>query len=254
MIATLAIMTPIAAGSESPDQSDSTERLVAEREALLAQLQGVTQDLIVARDTERARVARDLHDDVSQQLAALSMSLNGLKRQADGLADGRQLANDIAALQQRTLTLTEDVRRISYDLHPVVLQHSGLMGALTRLCSEMGRQHKLAVTCSTMGDVESIDAYVALCLYRIAQEALRNTVTHAAAQCAEVQLRLVGDAVALTVADDGKGFDLINGRQSRGLGLVSIEERANLLGGTSNIQTASGAGTKVSVSVPARRR
>jgi signal transduction histidine kinase len=241
-------MTPIAAGSESPDQFAE-----GERQALLDQVQRVMQDLIVARDTERARVARDLHDDVSQQLAAFSMSLNSLKRQADGLVDGRQLATDIAALQQRAFALTEDVRRISYDLHPVVLQHAGLMGALTRLCSDLGRQHKLAVTCSAVGDVGAIDAYVALCLYRIAQEALRNTVTHAAAQSAEVQLRLVGDAVALTVTDDGKGFDLIAGRQSRGLGLLSIEERANLLGGTSEIQTGSGNGTKVSVSVPARR-
>jgi two-component system sensor histidine kinase UhpB len=248
MIAALAIMTPIAARSESPEQFRESER-----QALQDQLQRVTQDLIVARDTERARVARDLHDDVSQQLAALSMSLNSLKRQADGLADGRQLATDIAALEQRTFTLTEDVRRISYDLHPVVLQHAGLMGALTRLCGELGREHKLAVSCSAVGDVGSIDAYVALCLYRIAQEALRNTVTHAAAQCADVQLRLVGSDVALTIADDGKGFDLVNARQSRGLGLVSIEERANLLGGTSEIQTASGNGTKVSVSVPVRR-
>ena len=143
------------------------------------------------------------------------------------------LQRDVASLQQRTIALAANIRHISHDLHPSVLEHAGLVAALTAYCTEVQQQQTVAVTFSAEGDFASTDADVALCLYRIAQEALRNVVAHADARRADVRLRRLDDSVELTIADDGKGFDVVGARaDSKGLGLVSINERVRLAGGT----------------------
>ncbi len=147
--------------------------------------------------------------------------------------------------------LTENVRDLSHDLHPSVLQHVGLMNALTTYCTELARSHGVVMTCSAEGDFESLPPDAALCLYRIAQEALRNVVAHAGASIADVRLRRIGESWELTIADDGRGFDLEGARTSgKGLGLVSITERVRLAGGTLNIETESKKGTRLRVLIP----
>jgi signal transduction histidine kinase len=133
--------------------------------------------LIVAQEVERARIARELHDDVSQQLAALSIALSGLKRRAGAAANASDLENDVASLQQRATTLAESVRALSHDLHPDVLRHVGLGTSLTAYCNRVSRSNALEVTCTAEGDWESLSPDVALCLYRIAQEALNEGTT-----------------------------------------------------------------------------
>ena len=193
------------------ERRDAEDRIRESRAALEVshrEIQHLAGRLIEAQDAERARVARDLHDDVSQQLAGLSIALSGLKHRMDELHVSEDLQADLRALHQRTATLAQNVRHLSHDLHPTVLRHAGLVTALTSYCAELERSHGIVLTCSAEGDFASIAPEVALCLYRIAQEALRNVVAHAGASRADVRLLRTGDDVEMTIADDGKGFDV----------------------------------------------
>ena len=160
----------------------------------------------------------------------------------------------MSSLQQRTIALAENVRHISHDLHPSALEHAGLVTALSAYCSEVRHQKTLEVTFSSEGDFDSIGAEVALCMYRIAQEALRNVVAHAGARHVDVRLLRIGDSADLTITDDGNGFDIGRIRENRkGLGLVSITERVKLAGGTISIATELNKGTEVRVQIPANQ-
>ncbi len=208
--------------------------------------------LIEAQDAERARVARDLHDDVSQQLAGLSIALSSLKHRMVEARAGEDLQADLRALHQRTTALAQNVRHLSHDLHPTVLRHAGLVAALTSYCAELERSHGTVLTCRAEGDLGSIAPETALCLYRIAQEALRNVIAHAGAGRADVRLLRAGDDVEITISDDGRGFDVARSlAQGKGLGLVSITERVRLAGGTVGIVAGSTKGTEVRARIPA---
>jgi signal transduction histidine kinase len=181
----------------------------------------------------------------------LSIALSSFKRRMDELLVGDELRADARALHQRTATLAQNVRHLSHDLHPTVLRHAGLVSALTSYCAELERAHGTVLTCSAEGDFTSIPPGVALCLYRIAQEALRNVVAHAGAGRAEVQLFRTGDYAEITVADDGKGFEVARSLEAgKGLGLVSITERVRLAGGTVSIKAEPRKGTSVHVRIP----
>ena len=206
--------------------------------------------LIAAQEVERARIARELHDDVSQQLAALSIALSGLKRRAAAVPNGSGLEDVVSSLQLRATTLTESVRALSHDLHPDVLRHVGLGVSLAAYCNGVSRSQPLEVTCTAEGDWESLSPDIALCLYRIAQEALHNVTKHAHARLATVRLRRVGDTAELTITDDGKGFDIQTRGTGSGIGLISITERARLLRGTSSVVTTLNEGTTVRVRIP----
>jgi PAS domain S-box-containing protein len=230
------------------------EETIRESEAALQvshrEIQRLAGRLIEAQDAERARVARDLHDDVSQQLAALSIGFSGLNHRVAGLPGSADAQRDLRALHQRTLTLTETVRHLSYDLHPTVLQHVGLMAALTEYCAELSHPD-LAMTCTAEGDFEGLAPEAALCFYRIAQEALRNVVAHAGASVATVHLRRIGEIVELSIADDGRGFALAGSHRSgKGLGLVSITERVRLAGGTLSVVSELNKGTRLRAQIP----
>jgi PAS domain S-box-containing protein len=207
--------------------------------------------LIVAQEAERTRIARELHDDVSQQLAGLCISLSSV-RQRLGSPDGRDDVQEaVGSLQRRAIALAESVRQLSHDLHPSVLQHAGLVAALRAHCSEFEQHHKVGVSFLADSAALSLGAASELCLYRVAQEALRNTARHARARHAEVRLTRTAAAVELTVADDGQGFDISHaGRQGAGLGLRSIHERVRQAGGTVSIVAELRRGTTVQVRIP----
>jgi PAS domain S-box-containing protein len=233
------------------------ERAIRENEAALEHSHREVRDLagrlIEAQEAERARIARDLHDDVSQQLAGLAIALSGFRRRVAVPGDDR-LLEDVASLQQRTIALADNVRHLSHELHPDVLQHTGLPAALSSYCAELQQHHAIELTCRAEWDVESLDPGIALCLYRVAQEALRNVVTHADARRAEIRLEDTGAAAELTITDDGKGFDITKARLKRNtLGLVSINERVRLAGGTVTIVTELAKGTKMHVRIPLNR-
>ena len=208
--------------------------------------------LITSQEGERARLARDLHDDLSQQLAGLSIALSAFRRRLTAAQHVDDLQTELTALQMRTLGIADNIRRLSHDLHPSVLQHAGLVTALRDHCADIGRWHRVDVALSVDGDFASTDPGAALCLYRVAQEALRNVVAHAAARRVEVRLLRAGHEAQLTIADDGRGFDIREtGRKGSGLGLVSIAERVRLAGGSVSIVTELSKGTRVSVQIPA---
>ena len=221
-------------------------------EASNRQISDLFGRLIAAQETERRRIARDLHDDVSQRIAGLSIMISSLKaRFKSEPADG-DAVQVLASMHQHTSELADEIRHLSHELHPGLLQHAGLVTALQVSCAQFEKAHATTVTYAAGDGIEPIDADSALCLYRITQEALRNVVKHASARQVEVVLtRTSSDDVELSIADDGSGFDLLGARaRAGGLGLVSIDERVRLLGGHVRIETHPHGGTRVRVRIP----
>lgn len=214
------------------------------------QIASLAGRLITAQEAERSRIARDLHDDINQQLASLSIALSGVKRRLqNGEADG--VAEEVARLQQRIVDVTQATRELSHELHPGVLQHAGLVAALRGHCAEFAEQHGIDVTFSA-ARVDGVPDETALCLYRVTQEALRNIAVHAGARTAQVTLSPAAARLELTISDDGQGFDLAQARRQGGVGLVSLDERVRLIGGSLRIETQPQRGTELRVSVPFR--
>jgi PAS domain S-box-containing protein len=235
-------------------QKQAEQRLLESQQVLEQKVAERIQDLagrlIVAQEAERKRIARDLHDDISQQLAGLSIALSGLKRRL-GSSPHIALEGSLTGLQQRTFNLVESVRQLSHDLHPGVLQQVGLTAALESHCAEFQKQHGIDVIFFAADELNAVDPDAALCLYRAAQETLRNVAKHAGAHHVQVALSREHGELTLTIVDDGSGFDAARVRRAGGgLGLVSIEERARLLHG--NVRIASGAerGTAVRIAIP----
>ncbi len=236
--------------TERRNAEDSIRESRAALEQSHREIQQLAGRLIEAQDTERARIARDLHDDVSQQLAGVSIAFSGLKQRLGEHGVTEELQQELVVLQQQTLTLARNVRQLSHDLHPTVLRHLGLERALTSYCSELERSHGVVMRCAAEGDFASMRPEAGLCVYRIAQEALRNVVAHAGASRADVRLFRRGDDAEITITDDGSGFDVNNPERRKGLGLVSIAERAKLAGGTISIDAGLNRGTRVHATIP----
>jgi signal transduction histidine kinase len=232
-----------------------TERALRNSERHLRQLYEQNRDLagrlINAQEEERRRIARDLHDDLSQQLAGLSIMLSGLKHKVAKLPGQHDIDQSVTTLQGRASTLAEAVRNLSHELHPTVLQHAGLVASLRRHCADVAQHHHVTVAFEAADDLDMLDAEIALCLYRITQEALTNAIRHARAHAIRVGLVASGGTIELSIADDGVGF-VTGERTGAGLGLRSIEERVRLTGGDVSIESEPGHGTTVRVRIPSR--
>jgi PAS domain S-box-containing protein len=239
---------------------DITERVQA-REAIRAsearlrasheEIQHLAGRLIAAQEEERTRIARDLHDDVSQQLAGLSIGLSGLRRQIASKPLDPAVSSALSSLQERAIMLGESIRTLSHDLHPGVLEHAGLVAALSSHCAALEKEHAIRLDLQVAYDMGTIPSPPALCLYRVAQEALRNVISHARATSVDVELVRTRAGAELTISDNGVGFNAAEQRLNRaGLGLISIHERVRLAGGTVSITSSPGQGTTVKVSVP----
>ncbi len=207
----------------------------------------LADSLITAQEEERTRIARELHDDVGQRVASLSIALSGVKRRVHG--DGA-LLRDVAQLQAQAVGLSSDLRQLSHDLHPAALEHLGLLDALRSRCDDLEESSRIRVRLDVADNWVEVPAPVALCFYRVAQEALRNVAQHARAHSVTVRLGRQKNRAWLWVMDDGIGCQ--NGAAARrpGLGLRSLTERVRMLGGTLELQSAPGAGTTLAVSVP----
>jgi PAS domain S-box-containing protein len=221
---------------------------LAERTRAEGEVQRLSARLIEAQEEERKRLARELHDDLNQQIAALTIAMGNLKR---GIPDGQTGAQ---AQSQRIfdnlVRLSENVRRVSHQLHPAALQYSGLAGALREYCGEFGALTGIRLALRIEGAFEALPAERALAVYRIAQEALQNVAKHANAKDAAVELTLAEGMLQLRVSDEGVGIDLASSSDSSGLGLVSMKERARLAGGRLLIERGKGGGTVVTLTIP----
>jgi signal transduction histidine kinase len=212
------------------------------------QIQTLAGRLITAQEEERRRIARELHDGINQKLSALSIALTTLGRRAPSRA--ADLTDALARLQERAAGLVEEIRQLSHELHPGVLQHVGLVAALQAYCEEFEEEYGLAMTFQADGDLGVVPIDRALCLYRATQEALGNVAKHAKARHVRVSVVRDHDGVRLAVADDGCGFDATEARNRGGLGLISLHERVRLVGGQVTIRTDPHAGTEIRILVP----
>jgi two-component system sensor histidine kinase UhpB len=206
--------------------------------------------LINAQEVARAGIARDLHDGVCQELAGVSIAVGSLKN-SHGRIEDPQTQEALSRIQSETRGMFEGIRRLSHDLHPPTLRLVGLASALEAHCKEIEARHVVGVKFEAAGDFSDLHPDVAVCLFRIAQESLRNAVVHGDARHLSVSLVRGNHHVELTVTDDGRGFDLDAVRQNGGgLGLVSIEERAHAVGGQVKIVTGIDRGTTIRVQGP----
>ena len=223
---------------------ESTLRISYERSRLLA------GKLINAEEATRAGIARDLHDGVCQDLAGVSIAVASLKGSSGQIQNART-QQALTMLQDETRAACDTLRRLSHDLHPATLGLLGLATALEAHCTEVGQRHSVQVRFRADGDFGDIRPDVAVCLFRIAQESLRNAVVHGDAKRLDVSLARSGEHIELTVTDDGRGFDVEAVRRtSGGLGLVSMEERAHAVGAEVQIVSGVRQGTTVRVRGP----
>jgi signal transduction histidine kinase len=206
--------------------------------------------LINAQEAARAEIARDLHDDVCQKLTSVAIGVGSLKK-ATGSLEDPQMQEGISELDRQTHDAFESIRRLSHDLHPATLRLLGLAPALRAHCNELAKRHGVQVQFSCANGIGTIHPDVAVCFFRIAQESLRNSFLHGGAKQMTVTLGREGEELDLTVADDGRGFDVVAVRNNgHGLGLVTMEERVNLVGGHLSIVSVPGQGTTIRVRGP----
>jgi two-component system sensor histidine kinase UhpB len=231
------------------EREETMRELVANRNAIRISVDTVRDlagRLIAAQEEERARIGRELHDNVSQHVAEMALTLSATRREPAVRA--ANVDSTFQRLYDQTADLFESVRALSHQLHPSLLRHAGLVPAMQALCSTFRRQYDIALEFHPQ-IVEPITPDVSLCIYRVTQEALRNVAAHAGARSVRVTLVRTDGELLLHVIDDGRGFEIESAR-GRGLGLVSMEERVRLVHGTLRIH-ATHAGCDVSVRIPA---
>jgi len=222
---------------------DITKRNVAQEEAhiLSARLMG-------AQEKERARLARELHDDLSQSLALLSIQLQSIGRASDTKAD---IKYQVAELTDQIQSLATDVHRISHELHPSKLTQLGLEAALRGFCREISAAKGLKVRFESFQVPRDLPNDISLCLYRVAQEAVQNAVKHSGASIANLRLSTEDHHILLTISDNGGGFDTSPSSKNReSLGLISMDERVRASRGELAIDSVLGAGTKITARLP----
>lgn len=229
---------------------DITERKRAEGVSRESQreLRTLSARLLQAQETERRRIARELHDDLNQSLALIAVELDLLARDPDGPGAARN--GRVHELSDRVKELSSAVHELSHRLHPAKLEQLGLVTSLRGLCNELSHVHGLGLELAAEQVPSSIPVDTALCLYRIAQEALRNVVKHSGARHARVELRGGPDAISLRVSDDGSGFEPDSAAGKEGLGLVSMRERLRLVGGEITVDSRPAGGARIDVRAP----
>lgn len=230
---------------------DITERKQAE-EALhrqQMQLEELTSKLLTAQEQERRRIARDLHDDVSQRLAALVLEVASVENQPSVME--AELAPALTTLRQGLEQVSDDVHSLAYRLHPSLLEHAGLRPAVEDHVQQVSRRTGLPIRLKIAGVPTAVPLDHATCLFRVMQESVQNVVKHAHATRVAVRLRGSSKGLALSVIDNGKGFNVQNlSAHEPGLGLSSMEERLRQLHGVFRIQSRPSLGTKVCAWVP----
>ena len=220
---------------------------VTERHHVELELRHLGGRLIHAHEEERMRLSQELHDDVGQRLALLSAELGVLRGQ---LSNSPPILRELGKLSGDIEAIGSTLHRMSHDLHPAWLEHLGLSASIRRVCGDVGRANQIAMHLEIADVPTKLWPAAALCLYRIAQESVHNVAKHSRAANATVRLTEDNGAITLSVDDDGVGFDLAEERCLRGLGLLSMRERARVVQGHMTVTSQPGQGTRVFARVP----
>jgi PAS domain S-box-containing protein len=223
--------------------ADITERKQAE-EAMA----GFSRRLIEAQEAERTRIARELHDDISQRMAMLAVRAKSLKRELP--PSEVKTIRAIEELRVGASRLQTDVQGLSHRLHSPKLDYLGLEAASAAFCRELSEQHEVEIGFHAHEVPEGLPSEVSLCLYRVLQEALQNALKHSGVREFKVFLKTTSDELQLTVHDSGVGFDAKNSVLGKGLGLTSMKERLKLVDGQLVIESSPQQGTKIVALVP----
>ena len=223
--------------------TDVTERKLAEES-----LADVGRKLIEAHEEERTWIARELHDDVNQRMALLAIELDRWNQQLPPSAV--EFHDHIHHASQRLSDIATDIQALSHRLHSSKLEYLGLVAAAKSFCKELSEQQKVEIDFSHTAIPRSVPKEISLCLFRVLQETLQNAVKHSGVRHFKVELRGTEGEIQLTVSDLGVGFDPQDAIHRRGLGLISMRERMQLVSGEISIKSQPGSGTTIHARVP----
>jgi PAS domain S-box-containing protein len=231
--------------------NDITQRKLAEMELLKSQenFRNLAGKLLSVQEAERRRLAREMHDDLTQHLAVLAIEIGKMERKFQDSED--PVLETLRSIRERLVNLSGDVHAISRQLHPSIIDDLGLVDAIKSECRTFTRREGIAVDYRSESMPPRISADVAICIYRIVQEGLRNVAKHA--DTTQLQISLTGkdDSIHLTIKDQGVGFDPKEIKKKLGLGHVSMQERVRLIQGDISIESRPGKGTVINVRAPA---
>jgi signal transduction histidine kinase len=223
--------------------ADVTESKLAE-EALA----GVSRRLIQAQEQERTRIARELHDDIGQRLALLTIELDQFRQKFFDLP--AEPLHRIGELRDKSSDIAVDVQSLSHTLHSSKLEYVGIAAAMRAFCHELSDQQNVEVVFAHDEVPRTLPQEISLCLFRVLQEALQNAIKHSGVRHFDAELRYAPDVIDLTVRDSGSGLDVQQAMKTRGLGLVSMAERVKLVDGQLSIDSQPNLGTTIHARVP----
>jgi signal transduction histidine kinase len=230
---------------------DITERKMAEEALIMSEkdLRELSGRLISVQESERRRLAREMHDDLTQRLAVLAIKAGKMEREFNN-SSYKPPIEDLREIREQLVKISEDVHSISRQLHPSIIEDLGLVRAIESEVSNFSKRKDFKVMFSS-GDIpKAISMDLSICLFRIIQESLRNIAKHAQANEAEISLNRLDGSIFLTIKDQGIGFDPKQVREKPGLGLSSMRERVRLVNGEISIKSGQGQGTVVEVHAP----
>jgi PAS domain S-box-containing protein len=222
---------------------------ISERKRAEAELSSVAKRLIDAQEQERTRIARELHDDINQQIALITVRLGQLKRDHPNLAATAVLSR-FDDLRKGLFDVGVNLQAVSHRLHSSKLEYLGFVVAAKGFCKEFSEQQKLEITFTHSNIPATLPPDISLCLFRVLQEAVQNAAKHSGSQRIEVSLRGIPGALELIIRDCGRGFDPQDAMRGRGLGLTSMRERVGLVKGTISISSMPTNGTEIKLRVP----
>jgi len=225
---------------------------ITERKSSEESLHSLSGRLINAQEQERARIARELHDDFSQRLALLGISLGQLWEELP--ESQTEQRTGVLEILKGTKEMSSDLHSLSHQLHSSKLELVGLVSALSGLCKEMGEKYKLEIHFTKSGTLPKFTKDVELCLFRVTQEALSNVVKHSQSERAQVDLGANPMGVSLRITDAGKGFEPDLSNPEAGIGLVGMRERLRLVGGRLSVKSELLHGTEILAEVPSATR
>lgn len=242
------VLTIVRNVTESRRAADALRR--SEEKLLISnqQSRALAARLITAQESERRRIALLLHDDLSQSIATVAVGISRLKHKPP--ASSELMVAELDQLGRQMNELTTQIRKLSHQLHPDVLEHVGLVAALESEVAEFGHNERIKIEFTASIRSEQIPLDVSACLYRVAIEALRNVSKHSGASAASVKLEEDDSCFTLEVSDSGRGFDVERAKRGSGLGLIGAEERVKLLHGNFQVKPGATGGTVLQARIP----